>query len=174
MWIAVFLKGKKKKCRGRGKYCSSVCEDIKCSGSALVWGMMQIALGLPWLDNRGPNPSAPLPFRVISPMGIMLGRWCGCFWRAFPVTHLLFGRHALLCAPVCPDMVPSARQMLWAPSRSSVILASSWKSWIVLKESTGPLERRGVSAQTGSCRIRLLHNRKQYWKGLVKLPSKQV
>lgn len=62
-----FLKKKKKSAEEGGN------TDIKCSGSALVWEVIEM-LALSWLDNSGPNPSVPMQFQIISPMGAMLLR----------------------------------------------------------------------------------------------------
>lgn len=111
MWIAVFLK-KKKKVQRKGEILFLSVQRYqmfrKCIGLGDDWN----GLALPWLDNSGPNPSAPMQFQMISSMGAVLLRWHAWFRRAFPVTHLPFRKHAVLCEPVC--MIPC-----WETNRCS-------------------------------------------------------
>lgn len=86
-----------------------MCEVIQCSGSALVQGMVEVTL--PWLDNGGPNPSAPTGFWRFLPVGggvdaseglsLLLASWKG------------------LC-PACSRYLLRDRQMLQALSQSSL------------------------------------------------------
>lgn len=131
MWIAVFFKKKKKKVQRNGEMLFLCVQRYlifrKCIGLGDDWN----GLALPWLDNSGPNPSAPMQFQMISPMGTMLLRWRGWLRRAFPVTHLRFRKHAVLCQPVCHDTVLRDQQMLRAPSQSSLpVLRKAGYYWL--------------------------------------------